>query len=696
MTDRPNIDDLLLLWEDSLAQGKELSPEELCGDWQDLVPEIRQRIQALKAMRWMEESSEQEAEPLAVEVPETLGRYRLDKQIGAGGFGEVWKAYDPHLARYVAIKMPRSDRAAPRDMDAFLAEARKVASLRHPGIVPVFDVGQSAGRWLIVSEFVDGTDLAQMLESRQPSPEESARLIAEVAEHLHYAHQQGFVHRDLKPSNILLDRRGTPYLTDFGIAASVRETDFTTGRPFGTLPYMTPEAVSGEHQQLDPRGDIYSLGVVFYELLTGRLPFDAGSPGELRDQIVANEPPPPKTIRQGIPDELQSICLKCLAKAPADRYLTAGDLAQSLRSWLAKRPRPLRLLLLGAIVLALALSAVVAVPVLMRHPPEASAPAPTSPADYYRLAQECERTGRTQDALAAYERFLAMNEEFVEPPLAYLQLLRSNTDAETAAKQFRATCGPSAGNVVYDLVALRLLDGDARRLALEHFKQEHPTFALAYFDLADCYSAEEMPNRSRIAEAQERACLTQALALAEHEDFGRHFIDKKRATGRLEDARRRLSVSTNLPLLANVGLVQFHPPGLIYVVDACATKILYSLDGKSWKDAEGFHVQGGAIHWATAGIADEDRQRLTEMARSSKAKLFVKYIDNRRLESEATELSPASLQFTVPSVPKIKVPKITIPDIPELPEGSRRQLRDVERRLRSLGLEEEDEEGGSR
>lgn len=695
MTDRPNIDDLLLLWEDSLAQGKELSPEELCQDWPDLLPEIRRRIQALKAMRWMDEEGEEETAPAAAEPPKSLGRYRLEQRIGAGGFGEVWKAYDPHLARYVAIKIPRSDRAAPRDMDAFLAEAQKVASLRHPGIVPVFDVGQSEGRWFIVSEFVDGTDLAQMLESRQPSPEEAARLIAEVADHLHYAHQQGFVHRDLKPSNILLDRRGRPYLTDFGIAASVRDADLSAGRPFGTLPYMAPGAISGEPQHLDPRDDVYSLGVVFYELLTRRLPFDADTTGELRNQILSSEPPPLKAIRQEVPDELQAICLKCLAKKAMDRYLTAGDLAQALRSWLAQRPRPFRLLLLGAVAITLALSAAVAVSILVRERPAANRPAPTSSADYYRLAQESERTGQVQDAQAAYERCLALNEEFVEPPLAYLRLLQSNMGADAAAKQFEATCKPFAGNVVYGLAAIRLLDGEPRRLALEKFKDEHPTLALAYFDLADCYSAEGMPSRSKIAESHERICLKRALALAEQEDFGRYFIDKGLAGRRLEDARRRLSVSTNLPLLANVGVVQFHPPGLIYVVDSCATKILYSLDGKSWKDVEGFHVQGGAIHWATGAIAEKDRQRLTEIARSGKAKLLVKYTDNRGLESDASEFAPAASQFTVPSIPKITIPKITIPDIPELPEGSRRQLRDVERRLRALGLEEEKEEGSS-
>ena len=267
--------------------------------------------------------------------------------------------------------------------------------------------------------------------------------------------------------------------------------------------------------------------------------------------------------------------------------------------------------------LAWRIAAAIAVPILMRHRPEADTPAPTSPADYYRLAQECERKGEMQDALAAYEHCLAMNEEFIEPPLAYLRLLRSNMGAEAAAKQFQATCGPFAGNVVYALVALRLLDGEARRLAMERFKGEHPDFALAHFDLADCYSAEEMPNRSKIAEARERACLTRAVALAEHEDFGRYFIDKSLATGRLEDARRRLSASTNMPLLANVGLVQFHPPGLIYVIDPCATKILYSVDGKSWKEAEGFKIQGGAMLWAAAGVTKEDVQHLRSAAQEA-------------------------------------------------------------------------------
>lgn len=683
MTERPDIDDLLLLWEDSLAQGKELSPEELCRDWPDLLPEVSRRIQALKAMQWMEEEGEQEAAPLVSEAPKSLGRYRLEQRIGAGGFGEVWKAYDPHLARYVAIKIPRSDRAAPRDMDAFLAEAQKVASLRHPGIVPVFDVGQSEGRWFIVSEFVDGTDLAQMLESRQPSPEEAARLIAEVADDLHYAHQQGFVHRDLKPSNILLDRRGRPYLTDFGIAASVRDEDLSTSRPFGTLPYMAPGAISGEPQHLDPRDDVYSLGVVFYELLTGRLPFDADTTGELRKQILSSEPPPLKAIRQEVPDELQAICLKCLAKVAMDRYLTAGDLAQALRSWLARRPRPFRMLLLVAVALTLALSAAVAVPLLVRQQPAAKTPAPTSPVDYYRLAQECERTGQVQDAQAAYERCLAMNEELVDPPLAYLRLLQSNLGAEAAAKQFAATCQPFAGNVVYGLVSLRLLDGEPRRLALERFKEEHPTLALAYFDLADCYSAEGMPNRSKIAESQERTCLKRALALAEQEDFGRYFIDKGLAGSRLEDARRRLSASTNMPFLANMEPVQFYAPGLIYVIDPCATKVLYSVDGKSWKEAENFRIQGGAVLWASAGIRKADIQSLAEAARSGKTKLLVKYIDNRGLESAPFQFSPAASQLTRPVIPKIEIPKIKLPDFPGLPEEDRRRFRQIEKEFNS-------------
>jgi hypothetical protein len=345
------------------------------------------------------------------------------------------------------------------------------------------------------------------------------------------------------------------------------------------------------------------------------------------------------------------------------------------------------MLLLGAVVLGLALSAAVAVPILARHRPEANTPVLTSPADYYRLAQECERKGEIRDALAAYEHCLAMNENCIEPPLAYLRLLRSSMDAETAAKQFHATCGPFAGNVVYDLVALRLLDGEARRLAMEKFTGENPDFALAHFDLADCYSAEEMPNRSKVAEARERACLTRAVALAEHEDFGRYFIDKGLANVRLEDARRRLSASTNMPLLANVGVVQFHPPSLIYVIDPCAAKILYSVDGKSWTEAKGFKIQGGAMRWAAAGVTKEDAQRLLQAAQeasSHKATLHVKYTDNRGLESDASEFAPDSSEFNrgLPTpLSKFNLPKIKIPDIPQLPEEERRMLREIQNQL---------------
>lgn len=693
MTDRPDVIDLLLLWEDSLAQGEDMSPEEVCKDWPDLLPEVRRRIQQLKAMQWMEEAGEEEvgdSNPLLRPAqeegqPDSLGRYQLQERIGEGGFGEVWKAFDPHLNRHVAIKVPRPDRAAPTDLDAFLAEARKVANLRHQGIVPVLDVGQSEGRWFIVSQLIDGTDLSRMLDTRQPSPEEAARLIADVAEPLHYAHQQGFVHRDLKPSNILLDRTGRPYLADFGIAASVHEIP-SARRPFGTLPYMAPEAISGDNQRPDPKADIYGLGVVFYELLTGRLPFEAENTAELRNQILGNEPPSPKTIRQEIPEELQEICLRCLAKDPASRYLSAGDLAQSLRSWLANRPRRLGSLGIVTVLLGLGVFAAVTAAILFNNQPNTETPAPSSPGEFYRLARQYEQEGRPEEAVTAYEQCLAMNEELLDPPAAYLQFLKAQAGPE-AAKQFRKTCEPFPNNLTYALVALRLLRGEGRRLGLEEFKEKHTAFVPVYLELADCYSAQEMADRSKIAEARERRYLQQALALAEQEDVGRYYIDKSLAAGRLDEARHRLSASAN-DSLRTVALIQFHPlQQEIYVLDLHATKILYSLDGKVWTEADSFRIQGAAMRWAVAGVSRENMQRLAGTASSGKARLRVKYIDNRGLESEVEEFEVGASEFRMPAeVPKFKMPTIKIPEIPQLPESERRRMRDLQRQLDAKGL----------
>jgi eukaryotic-like serine/threonine-protein kinase len=271
--------------------------------------------------------------PPDTDLPRMLAdRYRLDVFEGEGGFGRVYKAFDTWLERPVAVKIPRVDRPVTGgEIDQCRIEARKVARLRHPNIVPVHDVGREGSNCFIVGEWVDGTNLAVHIKAHRPEFRESARIVAEVADALDHAHAAGFVHRDIKPSNILIDSRGQAYLTDFGIAA-VEEELLRNVTAAGTLPYMAPEQLDDEHGPVDHRADLYALGVVFYELLTRRRPFRATTTIELREQILRTSPEPPHSIEPNVPQELERICLRCLAKNPADRYSRANEVALSLRA----------------------------------------------------------------------------------------------------------------------------------------------------------------------------------------------------------------------------------------------------------------------------------------------------------------------------------------------------------------------------
>lgn len=325
------IADLLEKWEEAADQGRELPVEELCRDCPECVEELHWRITALKRTNWTKKPLKDEpiqgCKPSDFGLTETLGRYYLETLLGTGGFGQVWKAFDPQLKRHVAVKIPRRDKLAAPEL--FLAEAQKVARLRHPGIVPVHDVGSQDGVFYIVSEFIEGGSLADQLTKGTPWRTETLALIADVADALHHAHERGFVHRDIKPSNILLDEHGKPFLADFGIAVTSQETQASS---LGTLPYMAPEQLT--EGKADARSDIYSLGVVLYQLLTGRLPFDAADPAELRQKILT-EP-----VGNGCaPGELLAICKKCLAKSPADRFASAGELSTALRAALGKPQR---------------------------------------------------------------------------------------------------------------------------------------------------------------------------------------------------------------------------------------------------------------------------------------------------------------------------------------------------------------------
>ncbi len=273
--------------------------------------------------------------------PTDFGPYTLIEEIGNGGMGVVYRALQRNLNREVAIKMIRQDRLTTlADRQRFFVEAEATARLDHPGIVPVYEVGQQAGRPFFSMLFVKGQTLAELLHRGPLESRESARIMVQICEAIDFAHRRGILHRDLKPSNILLDEQGQARVSDFGLAKlcdsadNLTRTDAVVGTPL----YMSPEQASGRNSLVGPAADIYSLGSVLYHMLTGRPPFLGDSPMQLAIKIMEVEPPAPRMLDPKIDRDLEMIVIRCLQKPPDLRYSTAGDLANDLRAFLHDEP----------------------------------------------------------------------------------------------------------------------------------------------------------------------------------------------------------------------------------------------------------------------------------------------------------------------------------------------------------------------
>lgn len=268
-----------------------------------------------------------------------IGQFQLLEEVGAGQFGSVWKARDLTLERLVAVKIPRYRHLDSTESELFLRDARLSAQLRHPNIVRIHEVGKHENTLYIISDFIHGATLESWLKTKPITVSQTVEMAIKIAEALHHAHEEGVIHRDLKPSNVIIDLANEPHLVDFGLAKrdSGEVTMTVDGQILGTPAYMSPEQASGQAHKVDRTADVYSLGVLFFEMLTGERPF-RGDKRMLLAQIVTDDPPGPRQINSTVPRALEVICLKCLRKEPSKRYATAQAFKEDLQRWQENKP----------------------------------------------------------------------------------------------------------------------------------------------------------------------------------------------------------------------------------------------------------------------------------------------------------------------------------------------------------------------
>ncbi len=298
-------------------------------------------------------------------MTERYGRYEIKEERGRGSMGVVYKAYDPQIGRFVALKVLRQDRVTSKAfVDRFLREARAIGKLSHPNIVNIYDIGEDKGTVYITMEFIEGVPLSQLMKEGMLSLEQVLEIGAQTAEALSYAHRRGIVHRDVKPSNVILQPDGRVKITDFGIA-HIEDPEIPqqtqAGEILGTPAYMSPEQVNG--RAVDGRSDLFSLGVVLYEALTGQKPFKGQNIASLFREIVEKTPSPPSSINPEVPDGVSKVVMRCLAKDPAERPSDGEELARELRDHIgqraeeapsARRRRPLAIVIGVLVVITLA------------------------------------------------------------------------------------------------------------------------------------------------------------------------------------------------------------------------------------------------------------------------------------------------------------------------------------------------------